>query len=43
MYFLHSRKPRARIGMVFEWVWARSAMTSVKSISDSSVVIDWSA
>ena len=39
MYFLHSRKPRARIGMVSAWVCTRSAMTSVNWISSSSVLI----
>ena len=39
MYFLHSRKPRARIGMVSACVCTRSAMTSVNWISSSSVLI----
>ena len=39
MYFLHSRNPLARMGMVFACVWTRSAMTSVNWISSSRVLI----
>ena len=39
MYFLHSRNPRASIGMVSACVCTRSAMTSVNWISSSSVLI----
>ena len=39
MYFLHSRNPRASIGIVSAWVCTKSAMTSVNWISSSSVLI----
>jgi len=39
MYFRHSRKPLARVGIVCEWVSTRSASTDVKRTSSSRVVI----
>ena len=39
MYFRHSRKPLARIGIVSACVWTRSAITSVNWISSSRVFI----
>lgn len=37
MYFLHSKKPRASVGMVWECVSTRSASTEVNRISSSRV------
>lgn len=42
MYLRHSRKPRARTGMVLAWVWTRSERTSVNRISSSRVDIFFS-
>ena len=39
MYRLHSRNPRASVGIVFECVATRSAITAVNSTSSSRVVI----
>lgn len=42
MYFRHSRKPRARTGIVFECVWTRSFRTSVNRTSSAKVVMVFS-
>lgn len=39
MYFLHSKNPLARVGMVCECVSTRSARTEVNLISSSRVEI----